>query len=306
MYSVLENMITVPSAEFNVESTIECGQFFRYEKTECGYKVESSDKTCIVTQSGDEVRMVTSDVGFFVNFFDLDRDVSKLQRSLWRFEELRPAIEKAGALHILRQPLFETIITFIISAFNNIPRIKGIIKRMCATLEGFPTPEKLAEVDVRQLESIGLGYRASYVKRTAEVCATTDVLRRVNGARTEDAIKMLMELSGVGQKVADCIALFSLSKLEVVPVDVRIFKSERQDKESEMQVRNRLMSRYGEYAGYAQQLIYYTEGLKNTEELNKKKAKSDTVRKKKSIESEAAATSDVRVKKPRAKKKKGD
>ncbi len=151
---------------------------------------------------------------------------------------------------------------FIISANNNIPRIKAIINRLCGLYgDVFPTPKQLAEIPLRQLNAIGCGYRSQYISDSAKICAQTDILNRLHAADTTDAEKMLMSLPGVGRKVADCVTLFSLGRLEVFPVDTWMLKTQRQGMETESQLRRRVMEKYGTYAGYAQQVLFYYNAI---------------------------------------------
>lgn len=258
MYKTEANKIIIDCADIDVKATIECGQLFRYEKTAGGYTVRSGSNVCDICSVGDTVEINTTAVDYFVNFFNLDRDVLRVKRDLSRFAELTPALEACGALRILHQPLFETIISFIISANNNIPRIKTIIGRICAEFgDVFPTPEQLANMNRRMLDAIGCGYRSQYISDTAKVCAETDLLNRLYAASTADAQTMLKTLPGVGQKIADCVSLFALGRLEVFPIDTWMFKTQRVGLETESQSRARLMEKYGAYAGYAQQLLFY-------------------------------------------------
>ena len=262
MYKTEANKITVSAAALDVKATLECGQLFRYEKTENGYTVKSGGHSCDIYASGSDVIIETASVDYFVNFFNLDRDVNRTKRELSRFPELRPALESCGALRILRQPLFETIISFIISANNNIPRIKAIINRLCGLYgDVFPTPKQLAAIPLRQLNAIGCGYRSQNISDSAKICAQTDILNRLHAADTTDAEKMLMSLPGVGRKVADCVTLFSLGRLEVFPVDTWMLKTQRQGMETESQLRRRVMEKYGTYAGYAQQVLFYYNAI---------------------------------------------
>lgn len=262
MYKTEAGRITVDSSELDVKATLECGQLFRYEKTAEGYEVKSGANSCKIYNSGNSVVIETEAVDFFVNFFNLDRDVNRTKRELSRFEELKPALDSCGALRILHQPLFETIISFMISANNNIPRIKSIINRLCG-MNGdvFPTPAQLAEMPVRQLDAIGCGYRSPYIHETSRICAQTELLNRLYPARTDDAEKMLVSLPGVGPKIADCVLLFSLGRLEVFPVDTWMFKTQRIGNESERQLRVRLREKYGTNAGYAQQVLFYYNAI---------------------------------------------
>lgn len=262
MYKTEAGRIIVPIENLDLKATLECGQFFRFEKTEDEYIVKSGGHTARAYNSGEYVIIETPSVDFFVNLFNLDRDTNRIKRELSRFPELKPALDCCGALRILHQPLFETIISFIISANNNIPRIKGIINRLCAQFsDAFPTPAQIADMQVRQLDAIGCGYRSKYIYNTAKICSETDILNRMYAARTEDAQKLLLGLPGVGQKIADCVALFALGRLEVFPVDTWMIKTQRVGMETEMQLRKRLMDKYGESAGYAQQFLYYYNAI---------------------------------------------
>lgn len=262
MYKTEAGRIITEKSNIDVKATLECGQLFRFEKKDDVYTVKSGAHTCKVFTEGNYVTMETAAVDYFVQFFNLDRDVNRTKRELSRYPELVKPLESCGTLRILHQPLFETIISFIVSANNNIPRIKSIINRLCAMYDDvFPTPEQLADVSVRQLDAIGCGYRSQYIHDTSVICADTDIINRLVGARTSDAQKLLMSLRGVGQKIADCVSLFALGRMEVFPVDTWILKTQRQGMETESQLRTRLMDRYGENAGYAQQYIYYYNAI---------------------------------------------
>lgn len=262
MYRTEAGKIIVPIDNLDLKATLECGQFFRFEKNDDEYIVKSGGNTCRAYNTDGYAVIETAAVDFFVNFFNLDRDINRIKRELSRFPELKPALDSCGALRILHQPLFETIISFIISANNNIPRIKGIIARLCAQFDNvFPSPEQIVELQVRQLDAIGCGFRSRYIYNTAKACAETDILNRMYAARTDDAQKLLMSLQGVGQKIADCVALFALGRLEVFPVDTWMIKTQRVGMETEVQLRKRLMDKYGDYAGYAQQYLYYYNAI---------------------------------------------
>lgn len=257
MFEVNGNVIKVPRGELDLAHTLECGQFFRYEKLQDEYKIESGSFGARAYEKGDSVFIETDSPAYFIRFFDLERDIERVRRELSHFEELKPMLESSKGLRILRQPLFETIITFVISANNNMPRIKNTVKKLCGMFGGeFPSPDKLKTVPIRQLESLGCGYRAAYIAYDAEFCADTDFLSRLEGVSSADAVKLLKTLKGVGPKVADCVALFALGRYDVCPVDTWIFNKLREGLENEQQVRARLCRRYGENAGYAQQVVF--------------------------------------------------
>ena len=267
MYRTESDRIIVDGSELDVKATLECGQLFRFEKLPDHYTVNSGAHACRIYNSGNDVVIETPSVDYFVNFFNLDRDVNRTKRELSRFPELEKPLNSCGALRILRQPLFETIISFIISANNNIPRIKSIINRLCSLFDNvFPTPEQIAGLTVRQLDAIGCGYRSPYILKSSIICHETDLLNRLYNAHTQDASKLLISLPGVGQKIADCVMLFSLGRLEVCPIDTWMIKTQRVGMETEMQLRTRLMERYGENTGYAQQYIYYYNAILRAKE----------------------------------------
>lgn len=262
MYKTEAGRIIVDADELDVKATLECGQLFRFEKNNDRYVVKSGEHKATVSTSGNYVTIDTASVDYFVNFFNLDRDVNRIKRELSRYPEIEGALNCCGALRILRQPLFETLISFIISANNNIPRIKSIINRLCSLFDDvFPTPEQISELTVRQLNAIGCGYRSQYIYNSSRICAETELLNRVHGAQTADAEKLLMTLPGVGQKIADCVMLFALGRMEVFPIDTWMLRTQRRGMETEMQLRTRLMSQYGENAGYAQQYLYYQSAI---------------------------------------------
>lgn len=262
MYTTEANRIEIDAFDFDVKATLDCGQLFRYEKTVDGYVVKSGEHSCYVRTNGDKVIVDTQSVDYFVNYFNLDRDVLRVKRELARFPELGGALEMCGALRILHQPLFETIISFIISANNGIARTKSIISRVCAEFgDVFPTPSRLADLGDRQLTSLGCGYKAQYIIETAEICAKTDILGRMYSASTADARKLLMSLPGVGSKIADYVLLYALGRHEACPIGNWVFKALRIGMETELQLRARLMDRYGGCAGYVQQLLYYYHAI---------------------------------------------
>ncbi len=267
MYKTESNRIIVDGDDLDIKATLECGQLFRFDKSPDCYTVKSGEHACRVYNSGRDVIIETPSVDYFVNFFNLDRDVNRTKRELSRFPELEKPLNSCGALRILRQPLFETIISFIISANNNIPRIKSIINRLCSMFDNvFPTPDQIANLSERQLEGIGCGYRAPYILKTSIICNESEILNRLYCAHTSDASKLLVSLPGVGQKIADCVMLFSLGRLEVCPIDTWMIKTQRIGMETEMQLRTRLMDRYGENAGYAQQYLYYYNAILRAKE----------------------------------------
>lgn len=249
---------------FDIRATLECGQVFRYRKNDDGsYTVNSLDKICRLYYDGGRVAVETDDEQYFRNYFDLDADYLEITSSLGVFDELKTAVAYGKGIRILRQDFYEATFSFIVSANNNIARIKGIIERLCAAYGrdmggyyAFPTLEELKRASVDELKRIGLGYRAEYIYDSAR--AFPKVQAEIAGLGDEEAHKLLLTLKGVGPKVADCIVLFGLHITRSYPVDTWIFKANATEiLDTPKKVREYFLSRYGDNAGFAQQYIFY-------------------------------------------------
>ncbi len=253
-----------PAEYFDVKATLECGQVFRFKHNPGdSYTVYSLDKTCRLETVGHEVILTTDDEDYFRNYFDLNEDYGKITETLKQFPELTEAVEFGKGIRILRQNFYEATFSFIVSANNNIGRIKGIIERLSAaygTDKGgyfaFPTLEQMKKATVAELKNIGLGYRAEYIYDSAR--HFTEVADKTEGLDALEAHDMLCKLKGVGPKVADCIVLFGLHLTKSYPVDTWIFKASATDElNTPKKVRDYYLDRYGDYAGFAQQYIFY-------------------------------------------------
>ena len=206
-------------------------------------------------------------------YFRFDDNLTAIYDLFSTDERLTQAIQQNWGLRILRQDPWECLITFICSQNSNIPRIAKTQESLANTLgnsvtmgsierKAFPTPEALAAAGEESLRNLSLGYRATYVARTAEILAagklTLDPLRE---ASYEDAKNVLMKLPGVGAKVADCVLLFSLDKLEAIPIDRWVRRAfEEWYLAGEVLSYDKLLiwahSTFGPNAGYAQQYLF--------------------------------------------------
>ena len=258
-------MIKVSSEYFDIKATLECGQFFRYHKNDDGsYFVCSLDKRCRIWQEESTVYIETNEDKYFYNFFDLHTDYSKIVNTLSKFRDISDQVNYGKGIRILRQDLTETVISFIISANNNITRIKNIIERICARCGknmgeyyAFPTLKELQTLSVEEFRALGLGYRAEYLYNTCrEFEGKEEVVLAINEQQT--AQKVLCKFMGIGPKVADCIMLFGMHLTRSYPVDTWIFKANKTEiLNTPQKVREYYLDRYGEYAGFAQQYIFY-------------------------------------------------
>ena len=261
------NIITVSGTrDFDPEKTLECGQVFRYFKIgENDYTVRSLDKVCRIKKEGESTVLITDDPDYFIGYFDLETDYEEIFSKLTKFPELEPYLDEARGLRILRQDLFEACVSFIISANNNIKRIQGIIERLCTRfgdkVEGgyaFVTKQQYMGITEQDFWELGAGFRANYLYCDREKLCNESYLSHLKSLSTDEALKELVTLKGVGEKVASCILLFGMGRGDSYPVDTWIFKANRSDElNTPEKVRKHYLDKYGDLAGYAQQYIFY-------------------------------------------------
>ena len=270
---------------FELKDIFECGQCFRWNKQENGsytgvfknnvLNVEKRENTVIFKGICDgEIKQVLEE------YFDLNRDYEKIKSDLSKIDiNMQKSIEYGQGIRILNQDLWETIISFIISANNNIPRIKGIIERLSKNYGkeikwgdeiyyAFPTAQELKDVSVEDYRKLGLGFRDIRLYETTKMILEkqVDLEQMVKNPNTLEVREQLLTLSGVGPKVADCILLFSnLKRFEVFPIDVWVrrvmndlyIKQEDEKKVSKTQIEKIAKEKFGNLAGLAQQYLFY-------------------------------------------------
>lgn len=266
-WSYHDGQLTVlPDGPFDPAQTLFCGQCFRWQSQEDGSfaGIVRGHRIQIRCAQG-EVRISgvpREETAFFLHYFALDEDYAAIQKRLRRSRRLSAAIDHAPGIRVLHQDFFEMLLSFIISQNNNIPRIRGIIERLCEGLgrplaEGgyaFPDPEALAGLQEEDLAFLRAGWRAGYLldaaRRTADGRLDAEQLAAMP---TADARALLMETRGVGPKVADCVLLYGLGRAEVCPMDVWM-------KRAMARLFPRGMPRCAEKeAGIAQQYLFYSE-----------------------------------------------
>ena len=274
----------VKSDIFELADVFECGQCFRWNKEENGSYTGVFHKNVInVEKNGDVITFKGVCEGNIekvcTQYFDLERDYSKIRNELSKIDDnLKNSIEYGKGIRILNQDLWETIISFIISANNNIPRIKLIIDRLSKSYgqkiewDGkeyytFPTAEELKNVKVEDFRKLGLGFRDIRLYETTKMVLNKEVdLDNLKNMPTEKAREELLKLSGVGPKVADCILLFSdLKRFDVFPIDVWVrrvmnelyIKKEDETKVTKKEIQDIADSKFGNLQGLAQQYLFY-------------------------------------------------
>lgn len=268
MYTIENDRIIIDAdTEFDIESTLLCGQVFRYEVVGDVYSIIAGDKRANLYKKEDKIIIDTDSVLFFEKYFDFDRNYGMIMNKVKDKALISTAMEFGKGIRILNQIPYETIISFIISANNNIPRIKGIIDRMCTALGenkgeyyAFPTLEALSSASVKFYESLGAGYRAKYIYETANQLLNDFDIDSLHNLSSSEAKSKLLTLKGVGPKVADCILLFGYHFTDVFPVDTWILKvyNEYYGQEANpLIVREKLVAMYGGLSGYVQQYLFY-------------------------------------------------
>jgi len=270
---------------FDLVHTFECGQCFRWNKQLDG------SYTGIFENNVVNVKIENSKIIFegifdedaktiIENYFDLNRNYEKIKTTLKKVDEhVKTSIKYGEGIRLLNQNLWETIISFIISANNNIPRIKGIIEKISKKYgnkiewEGneyytFPTVEELSKASIEDLRNLGLGFRDVRVFETTKMIMEKQIdLEKLTKLKDSKRIREeLLKLPGVGPKVADCIMLFSTLKcLDVFPIDVWVrrvinelyFKLPDETKLKNTQIEKLAKEKYGNLAGIAQQYLFY-------------------------------------------------
>lgn len=272
-YQILSDEIRVYSKDqFNIEHILECGQTFCFEKTEDVYIAFPQNKIAKIHDNEEFYSIFTSDVDYFTKWFDLDNDYLKIKSDLSKFEIMKNPIEFGYGIRILNQDKFETIISFIISANNNIKRISLILNRLRKLLGekidenyySFPSLDKMLTKDEHFYKEIGAGYRAKYLEKVCKQLSQVDLLEWEK-LDTKSLRDKLISLAGVGPKVADCILLFGFGRQDVFPVDTwinQMYNKYYDNCQNRNQIRNNLVAEFGQLSGYAQQYLFYFQRSK--------------------------------------------
>ena len=264
--------------DFDLRLTLESGQAFRWRKMglrPCRYYGFIRSTPVIIQQEGERLLIDTAlDTRAVSHYFRLDDDLHKIFKSIRESSAHDPRIlelfQKRWGLRVTRQDPWECLISYLCSAVNNIPRIEQIIEKLSrrfgecigASLYKFPTPERLASASERELKTCGLGFRAEFVHLAAKAVNAEKLnLNKLKKLSYEEAKEALMSLHGIGDKIAHCVLLFSLGKLEAFPVDRWIrramkalyFKNKRV---SDDEIRAFAREHFGRFCGYANQYLF--------------------------------------------------
>ncbi|WP_315119402.1 DNA glycosylase [uncultured Clostridium sp.] len=263
---------------FELAHIFECGQCFRWNKTETGsYIGVAFGKVIEVEKKGNDVLIYNTNEEEFkdiwVGYFDLYRDYSEIKTILKKDSLLEKSVIFGNGIRLLQQEPFEIIISFIISANNRIPMIKRAIDKISKkwgeaveykgnTYYAFPTIDKLKDATEEELELCGTGFRAKYIADTVNKIYNKEFdIDCIKEKSDDDCHKALQNFMGIGPKVADCIMLFSMGKYSAFPVDVWVKRAMQHfylaPDLSLKKIRDFGRDKFGEVSGFAQQYLFY-------------------------------------------------
>ena len=269
---------------FELDHIFDCGQCFRWNKQEDGSYIGVIGSGVLqVSKNKNNVcfeGVIEGDINSIVyDYFDLGTDYNVFKKELSGIDDnMRKSIEFGSGIRILNQDLWEMIISFIISANNNIPRIKGIIDRISKKVGKkiewrgqeyylFPTISEMSSLSVADFRELGAGFRDKRLYKTTQMIlngeVSLDFLEKCND--TALIREELLKLDGVGEKVADCIMLFALKRLDSFPIDVWVRRvmntlyihNEDETKVSKKDINNTANELFGDIRGIAQQYLFY-------------------------------------------------
>ena len=264
----------------NVENSINSGQVFLWKKNkEYWYGVNGQD-VLKIDNSGN----IKSYQNNKIDFFRKKDDIEKIIKSISKDSVTKKAVKQYIGLRILEQDPFQCLISFIVSSNSNIPKIKlnleNISKKFGKKIKFqnqefflFPNPKKLAKISINEITSCGVGYRAKFIKEAAKIIDKKEIdFDYLKKCDYQDAKENICQIPGVGNKVADCVLLFSLDKLEAVPLDRWIIRilGKYYAKKFEMNTKTitekqynilhkKIVDHFGPFAGYSQQFLFKME-----------------------------------------------
>ena len=274
--------------DINIHETINSGQIFLWENYGNEWFVIDGDDIIMGKQTPFEVLTFSK---MTKKFFREDDNYKKILKNITKDKIVKNAVKQYPGLRVTRQDPFQCCISFIISSNSNIPNIRMRLQKLCRKFGTkvrfekrefflFPRPKMLAEATLQDLQECKLGYRSKYVLDTSRAVASGEIdFDKLKKVDYQEGKELLLKLPGIGDKVADCVMLFSLEKLGAFPLDTWIVKilqkyySEnfRMDKKTISKKRYEnihqdVLNHFGKYAGYSQQFLYKME-----RDLNKKK-----------------------------------
>jgi len=264
----------------NLENTINSGQVFLWKKhKEFWYGINGQD----VLKINDSGKITTYSNKKY-DFFRTGDNIEKIIKSISKDKTTKIAVKKYLGLRLLRQDPFQCFISFIVSSNSNIQKIKSSLENISIQFGKkvefddkefylFPEPKKIVDASIQEIQNCGVGYRAKFIIDAAKMVESEQIdFEYMKKSNYQDAKKMILSTPGIGNKVADCILLFSLDKLEAFPLDrwmIRILEKYYLEKfglrtksitEKQYDIlHEKIVNYFGPYAGYAQQFLFKME-----------------------------------------------
>ena len=282
-----QGFIPLHGQSLDIESTLFSGQAFRWRRRNGWYEGVLFGTIVLVREATGGIEFVTARhdtdavSARLREYCSLDMDLNAVYSALSHDPLLHQRIDQYRGMRVLRQSPWETTISFLCAQNSNVPRITRNVEDICKTFgepvslggrtrHRYPTPEALAEAGEDALRDIGLGYRARFIASVSRKVARGDIdLCALRDVSYDDALDTLTRLDGIGDKVANCILLFSMDKPEAFPVDTHIMKTIRQwypdaarmDSRGGRRVREWAQGRFGRFAGYANHYLFHSRRM---------------------------------------------
>jgi N-glycosylase/DNA lyase len=271
----------------DIDNSINSGQVFLWEKDGTDWYGINGQDVLKINKNG----IVKSIRNSKTNFFRKNDNMEEIIKSISEDKTVKKAVKEYEGLRLFRQDPFQCMISFIISSNSNIQKIKNSLEKITKKFGTqikiqnkefflFPNPEKLANASIKEIKKCGVGYRAPFIKQASKMI----VLKKINfeyleKCDYEEAKKNICVIPGIGNKVADCILLFSLNKLEAFPLDTWMIKILEKYYSNQFNIKTKtitekqyqilhekIVNYFGPYCGYAQQFLFKME----RENYNKK------------------------------------
>lgn len=271
--SYINSTLHIKDIPFDPQLTlIDSAQVFHWKKT------DTNEYRAVV--AGKKIRLLSADDGFLLDpvseadipfwchYFDFGRDYAAIAQSCAAYPTAQQAMHLLPGMRVLNQPPWETLISFITSANNNVSRIRSLIEKLIDAFgeEGaFPTPERLSSACENDLRALGFGYRAPYLIKTAQIIQSGFPLDHLKNLPYSEAHAQLLSLPGVGDKVADCVQLFSTGHSEAFPIDVWVERLMKRwflpDAHGKREISRKAHEMFGRNAGIIQQSLFHCARL---------------------------------------------
>ena len=264
----------------DIDNSINSGQVFLWQKNKNNWYGIDGQNILEINQEN-KIKSISN---VKTSFFRKNDDIEKIIKSISKDKIIKKAVRKYEGLRIFNQDPFQCMISFIISSNSNIPKIKNSLEKITEKFGKkvtfkehefflFPEPEKIAKASINEIKSCGVGYRAPFIKEAAKMVISKKIdFENLKNSDYKEAKRNLRLIPGIGNKVADCIMLFSLNKLDAFPLDTWMIKILEKYYSKEFQIETKTITEkqyqilhekivdyFGPYCGYAQQFLFKME-----------------------------------------------